>query len=305
VDHAAGDPGRSPARPEQVRTRLAATAALVLGAALAASAASAQPLRTLTSSRQLHGESALAVNVTYVAGRFRLVPAAPGTLYQMEMRYDEDKFLPVRSYDPASGELSLGLRSRGHVTLANRGDEDEVPTLNLALAAGVPIALTVELGAAEADADFGGLALTSLRYKTGASHSRLRFGRPNAAPCDSLTIEAGAAEFTATGLGNANCRHLRVEGAVGAMTLDFTGAARGSADADIHLGLGTLKLVLPRAVGVAITLDRFLATFDPNGFTRRGDVYYSDDYAATRTHLDLKVNSAFGGIEVAWVGASR
>ena len=32
-------------------------------------------------------------------------------------------------------------------------------------------------------------------------------------------------------------------------------------------------------------------------------VYYSANYAATRYHLDLKVESAFGGIDVAWAGA--
>ena len=283
--------------------RPALAAAVALAALQLAPAARAQTLRTLTSSRQLHGESALAVSVTYVAGHFRLVPAPPGTLYQLELRYDEQKFTPVREYDPASGALSLGLRSRGHVTLADRRDDEEVPTMDLGLATGVPLALSVDLGAAEADADFGGIALTGLRYKTGASHSTLRFSRPNTASCDSLTIEAGAAEFSATGLANAGCRHVRVEGAVGAMTLDFTGSARASADADIHLGLGTLKLVLPRGVGVAITLDRFLASFDHDGFTRHGDVYTTANYAASRYRLDLKVESAFGGIEVAWAGA--
>ena len=60
--------------------------AAALAGLLAAPAVRAQTLRTLSSSRQLHGERALDVDVTYVAGRFRLVPAAPGTLYQMEMR---------------------------------------------------------------------------------------------------------------------------------------------------------------------------------------------------------------------------
>ena len=303
MGHSAGDAGGAAVRPPPVSARLAVSTALAIVAPLAAASARAQTLRTLTSSRQLHGESALAVSVTYVAGRFHLVPAPPGTLYQMEMRYDEEKFTPVREYDAASGALSLGLRSRGHVTLADHRDGEEVPTLDLALAAGVPLALAVDLGAAEADADFGGLALTGLRFKTGASHSVLRFSRPNAAACDSLIIEAGAAQFAATGLSNAGCRHVRVEGAVGALTLDFTGTARASADADIHLGLGTLKLVLPRDVGVALKLDRFLASFDQDGFTRRDDVYYSANYAATRYHLDLKVESAFGGIDVAWAGA--
>lgn len=286
-------------------TLRAPAVAAALAALVTAPLATAQTLRTLASSRQLHGESALTVNVTYVAGRLHLMPAAPGTLYQMEMRYDEDKFTPVRIYDAGTGVLSLGLKSRGHVTIDDRSDDQDVPTLDLALAPGVPLDLNIDLGAAEAEADFGGLALRNLRYKTGASKSQLRFSRPNPAACDSLSLDAGAAQFAAVGLGNAACRHLRVQGGVGAIALDFTGNWSGPEDAEIHLALGTLKLQLPRNLGVAITLNRFLASFDSQGFTQRGNMYYSDNYASARYHLDVKVESAFGGIQVSWVNNPR
>ncbi len=221
----------------------------------------------------------------------------------MVMRYDEDKFIPISEYDPAAGVLRLGLKTVGHVTLADH-DEQNKPSLDLALAPGVPLALDVELGAAEASAEFGGLALRSLRYKTGASQTDLRFSRPNPIACDSLDLEAGAAQLTATGLGNANCRHVTIAGGVGALSLDFTGAWRGPTDVDAHLALGELKLEVPRNLGVAITLVRFLASFEQNGFTKRGDVYYSDNYAATSAHLDVRVQSAFGGIQVVWVDAA-
>jgi hypothetical protein len=303
VGDSAGDTRGAPAGPARMTRGLSAGAALA--ALLIAPTAPAQTLRTLSSSRQLHGESALAVDVTYVAGRFRLYPAPPGALYQMEMRYDEDKFTPVRDYDAGAGVLRLGLKARGHVTLPRHGDEDNLPTLDLALAPDVPVSLSVALGAAEADAEFGGLALRSLHYETGASKSELRFSRPNPLDCDSLTLEAGAAQFTATGLANANCRRMKIEGGVGAITLDFTGTWRGPVDAEVHLALGTLRLQLPRNLGVTISLDRFLASFDQSGFTRRGDVYYSDNYASARYHLNLQVESAFGGIQVDWVNAAR
>ena len=279
--------------------------AAALGLLLAAPASRAQTLRTMSSSRQLHGERALTVDVSYVAGRFRLLPAEPGTMYQMEMRYDEEKFTPVREFDPSDNSLRLGLRSHGHVTLADRGDPDDAPTLDLTLATGVPLALTVELGAAEANADFGGLAITRLSYKTGASRSQLRFTRPNPVACDEVAFDVGAAQFTATGLGNLGCARMKFEGGVGSVTLDFTGAWRASERADVSVALGTVRLRLPQGLGVSITLDRFLASFDQEGFTQRGSVWYSDGYAAAGNHLDLKVESAFGGIQVEWVGAGR
>jgi hypothetical protein len=284
-----------------VSTRCWNLAAVLLAAAVGAPAASAQTLRTLSSARQLHGESGLTVRVKYAAGRFRLGPAATGDLYRMRLRYDEDKFTPVRQYDPASGVLQLGLEGRSHnVNLGDR-HRGEVPSLDVALTTEVPLALDIELGAAEANVELGGLALRRVSYHTGASKSTVRFSSPNPLACDALTFEVGAAEFTATELGNANCREMRFDGGVGAVSLDFTGSWRTSVEARVHVAMGSVKLYLPRDVGVRISLDRFLASFDHYGFTKRGDRYYSDNYSSAPYHLDLDVEAVFGGVEVHWV----
>ena len=276
--------------------------AAVLAVALAwvVTSASAQTLRTLTSARQLHGESSLIVEVNYAVGQLKLEPASPGDLYRMELRYDEEKFTPVREYDADAGVLRLGLRSlHGHTSL-RRGHGEETPSLDVALTPDVPLTLRIEVGAAESDVELGGLQLRRVAYKTGASESHVRFSRPNSVECDALTFEAGAAEFTATGLGNSNCRRMGFHGGVGDVTLDFGGEWRTSADVTVKIGIGELKLVLPRDLGVAIHLNRFLTSFDRSGFTKRGGVYYSDNYAAASYRLTLNIDAAFGGIDVQW-----
>jgi hypothetical protein len=280
-------------------------APLILAAlvAAAASLARAQQLQTFTSARQVHGETAVTVHVTYAVGHFTLAPGAPGELYRMELRYDGDKFTPVRSYDAATGDLRLGLKSIGHDSYSRHRDGQDVPTLDLALSPDVPVTLDMRLGAAESNVELGGLALRGVSYSTGASKSVVTFSRPNRVSCDSLSFQAGAAEFDAVGLGNANCRHVGFEGGVGSVTLDFSGDWRADADARLHVAVGSLKLRLPRDLGVEIRLDRFLASFDQTGFTKRGDVYYSDNFATSSHHLTLEVESAFGGIQVEWVGA--
>jgi Cell wall-active antibiotics response LiaF, C-terminal len=282
-----------------------ALAAAAAALALAAGSARAQTLRTLTSTRQLHGERSLTVDITYAAGQFRLQPAGPGDLYRMEMRYDDSGFAPVRDYDPATGVLRLGLRSLHEHSTWHTGHRDEpVPSLEIALTPSVPMSLDVEIGAAESVVELGGLDLTAVRYQTGASKSEVRFSRPNRGSCDSLAFRAGAAEFLARGLGNADCREMSFEGGLGAVTLDFTGAWRRSAEASVHVAVGTVQLRLPRDLGVSIALDRFLASFDQAGFTKRGGVYYSDNYDSAPRHLDLHVESALGGIQVVWVNGA-
>lgn len=286
--------------------RVGATARVAVLVSCLATPATAQTWRTITSARQLHGEGALEVEVTYGVGRFSLSPGAPGTLYRMEMRYDEERFSPVREYDPANAILRLGVRGRGgdtRVTLGDRRRRDsQTPSFDLTLPPDIPLALMLELGAVESDIELGGLSVRRLDYRTGASQSRVRFSSPNPFPCESLYLAAGAAEFHASGLANANCRRVRFEGGVGEVTLDFTGAWRQPMSADVNVSIGSLTLQIPRDVGVSIRLNRFLASFERAGFVKRGNTYYSDNFESARYRLTLNVNATIGGVDVVRVG---
>jgi hypothetical protein len=278
------------------------TAAVVAALAVSAGRSEAQTWRTMSSARQLQGESRLTVDVRYGVGEFRLAPTTGGELYRMELRYDEERFIPVRDYQPESGTLRLGTRSRdqAHVSLG-RTEGDDPPYLDVALTDAVPLALTLELGAVTSRVDLGGLRLRRFTYRTGASETRLRFSRPNAVACEEMVLEVGAAQLNASGLGNANCARLRVSGGVGEVSLDFSGQWRQSLDADVNVGVGSLRLRVPRDVGVAVELNRFLASFDAPGFTKRGDTWYSENWDRARQRLTMRVNASFGGIEMTWL----
>jgi hypothetical protein len=170
----------------------------------------------------------------------------------------------------------------------------------LALTDATPLALTLELGAVASRVDLGGLRLQRLTYRTGASETHLRFSRPNALACEEMVLEVGAAQLSASGLGNANCARLRVSGGVGELALDFSGQWRRSLDADVNVGVGALKLRVPRDVGVAVELNRFLASFDAPGFVRRGDTWYSENWERAWQRLTMRVTASFGDIELAW-----
>ena len=265
----------------------------------------AQSWRTLTSARQVHGESDMRVEVRYGAGRFQLTPGNEDELYRMEMRYDEDKFVPLREYDAGSRTLRLGVQSREgqgvRVSLGDRHRNEPPPSLDITLSPDVPMSLDLELGAVTADVDLGGLALRRVHFETGASQTHLRFTRANPVPCEELSIEAGAAEFNAADLANANCARITFKGGVGGMTLDFGGTWHRSATASLEVGIGSLNLRLPRDVGVSVRLNRFLASFDAAGFEKRGGTYYSANWDNARYRLTLDVNASLGGVDVAWI----
>lgn len=283
---------------------------LPLALALATSAPHAEAqteraYRTLSTVRQVTQEEDITILVRFALGHFSLGRDQGGALYRSKLVYDGDLFDPVQRYDRDNRTLEILLgdeESKGRdVKIGDLRDLRQ--RLEIALSPSVPARIDLELGVVRADIDLGGISLIAADIKTGASQSVLQFSSPTTAPCERLHVVMGAAEFEIEGLGNSNCGEMQFEGAAGSFTLDFTGEwqHRGETTARIKLGVGALTLRFPSHLGVAISLDRFLATFDRSGFAKRGNVYYSSNYDATAAKLRLDINAVFGDINVEWV----
>jgi hypothetical protein len=67
------------------------------------------------------------------------------------------------------------------------------------------------------------------------------------------------------------------------------------------MAMGELTLRLPRKVGLRITMDRFLSSFEAAGLVRQGKSFQSPNYASSPRHLDLDLTTAMGGVQVEWV----
>jgi hypothetical protein len=268
-------------------------ACIAAAAVLAPVTAAAQEWRTVSSSRSVAGETVLRVDVEYGAGTLTVGPAAAGTLYRTRIRYDGDSLTPVVDY--TAGRLQLGLEGTA------RGRNIRAGELDLRLGPDVPVELALKFGAAEASLDLGGIAVRSLDVQTGASKTQLAVSAPNTEVCRSARIQVGAARFEATGLGNLNAERLTVQGGVGEVVLDFTGAWAGSMDAHVGMGLGSLTLRLPRGLGVQVTRAGRLSSFDGQELTRRGDVYYSENWESAHNRLSMTIDAALGAVRVVWV----
>jgi hypothetical protein len=258
-------------------------------------------MRPFATFRQMHGETRLAARLEYAAGNLRVAPGRPAELYRMELSYDQDRYLPVSDYHAQSGAVVLGLRPAGEggVRVVSRNQLSQIATV--ALSPRVDLALALTLGATDADVELGGLRITNLHVKTGASRALIRFSQPNAARCDLASISAGAAEVSVLGLGNSRCDEIEFEGGIGKVLLDFAGTWSSSSRVEVKMAMGELTLRLPRGVGVRIRMDKFLSSFEPVGLVRQGDAFESPNYSRTQRHLDLDLTTAVGGVNVEWV----
>ncbi|MEJ2482768.1 MAG: LiaF-related protein [Gemmatimonadota bacterium] len=271
---------------------------------LVAPLAAQQPEWTdFSARRQTDGIRSVEAKVTYVAGELEVRKAEPGLLYDIGLHYDAAILRPERSWkaDGDVGRLELRFESVDDDGAEWNIDDGEFGELVLGLSSEVPTDLTLEVGAAESRLDLGGVPLSGLVYRTGASSTEIRFDSPNPARIGTLELAAGAASFNAAGLGNARFEELEFDGAVGDVTLDFTGEWIADATADIAVGLGALRLVLPRDVGVRLEKSGFLAGFDPRGMEKVDGGWQTTNFEAAPHRLRIKLKAAFGKVDVQFV----
>ena len=250
-----------------------------------------QDWQTLSLNRGMAGEQQMRVDVEYGAGRLSVAAGTTEQLYQARLRYDASAFEPVTSY--SDGQLQIGMKDA-----ELRGRKLEAGSLDLQLNPNVALDLDLAFGAAEAKIDLGGLRVRSLEISTGASKTDLAFSQLNPIAAERVVLQVGAAQFIATGLGNANTGRLSVEGGVGDIDLDFTGALPSDMNISVEMGLGHLTLRLPREVGVRIQKDGILSSIKGAALVQRGNVYYSPDYDSAERRLHFDIDAAFNAISV-------
>lgn len=285
------------ARPTRRRMRAAWGCALLGGALLSTTALSAQSWTDVTGRRAVTGEERLDVQVRYGAGSLDVHAAEGSELYRFDLRFDRTVFEPVHTYE--DGVLTVGVRRverSGSLRTRSGGN------LRVALSPEVETDLDMEFGAVEADVDLGGLALTGLAIKTGASESRIDVSRPTTRRVSEATFEAGAAEFTATNLGNLNADRIRIDTGVGDVRVDFGGDWEADATVVLNVGLGSVDLSFPRELGVRLMRAGFLASVDVDGLRRQDDGYFSPNWDSAEHRVTVDVTAAFGSVRVEWGG---
>ncbi len=280
--------------------RLARTGVFLVSALGAGAGLHAQALTRYSATRQFHGEVRLAATVEFGGGTLHVGPGEPGSLYVMELAYDAERHQPVSEWSASRWAVLLGLSNRETGELGmNAGGRKQ--TADVRFSPRADLDLSLKLGAVQSVVDFGELRLGSLVLETGASQVEVRFSQPNPIRCTAAVFRAGAAELNVRGLGNSRCDRVTYEGGVGSVVLDFSGAWRSNAALDATVAVGGLTLRLPRSIGVALTTQQFLASFQPAGLTRQGDRYTSANYATARRHLDVTLTTSLGGVTVEWV----
>ncbi len=137
----------------------------------------------------------------------------------------------------------------------------------------MPLELQIEAGAYQADYEFGGLSLTNLTIRDGASDVKARFSQPNPVEMGILRYQTGASNITLTGLANANFALLEFDGGAGNYLFEFGGELRRSASVHIAAGMSNVTLVIPAGVATQVRVEGLGNVNAPLGWVQDGNTY--------------------------------
>lgn len=269
-------------------------AALAMATAALPADAHAQEWRTVELARQLRDTAEHQVRVDYGRGRFLLFSNDAPLLYEARIRYDESRARPSSDYDAGARRVGLGVRYDDEKS----GSADSPSEMRLTLSPRAPIDLELHLGAVESEIDLGGLSIRELRLDASASEALVTFDEPNRTAMRMLDLHARAASLTATRLANANAAEMRFGAGVGNVELDFGGRWTTDIEASVDVALGRVHIRVPESVGVRVEISRVLARFEHPGFEKQGDAWVSANWATAEHHLTLRIDTAFGTVEI-------
>jgi hypothetical protein len=137
-----------------------------------------------------------------------------------------------------------------------------------------PMDLQIEAGAYKARYELGGLALTGVTVKDGASDVRLSFSAPNTTEMGVLRYETGASNVIVEGIGNASPASLIFKCGAGNYTLDFSGQLKRNITGHVEAGLGNVTINIPSGVPAQVTVESGLSNISAgSGWQVNGNTY--------------------------------
>ncbi len=278
--------------------RVTGTLITLVGVALVGMHAQAGPVKEVSRNVSMEGAERLVVEGDFGAGSFRIRPRHIDNAAEIRLEYSPDEVRYDIDFDRRrdEGHLSLSCEQRdGHY-----GDDSE-NMWRIDLSDKYPTDLDLEVGAGDIDFDFGGIPITSMALKTGASSGDIDFSAPNPGRMKAMEVKIGAASLALHHLGNAHFDELRFTCGAASTDLDLTGQVSGESEVYIKVGMGALDVYLPKGIPVRVETDNGLFSsvdIDDLHLERiHKDVYESPDFSEAKDRMILHVKVGMGTVD--------
>ena len=242
----------------------------------------------------LTGTAPATVEIIFGAGELDIEAGISDQLFSGHFRYNVERWAPEVTYE--NDVLTIkqgGIEEEGGIPTGLTHNE-----WKLEFSPEIPLEMDFKIGAGKGELDLTGLQLTALDLDLGAGDFEVRFDEPNKAKMSHLTLDAGASKLEVIGIGHAGPEQMRVQGGVGGITLDFTGAWPRSAEVQVTAGVGLVTLRLPDDVGVRVETQGGLSSVEVSGLQQEGDAYVNDAFGEAETELYIQVTTGIGSLRL-------
>jgi hypothetical protein len=115
-----------------------------------------------------------------------------------------------------------------------------------------------------------------------------------------MLVVAGAGSVRLEGLGWGQVRRLEFHGGAGGATLDWSGPGPSSSEALLDPGTGSLSLIFPSDLGVALSGRGIRSDPAFPGFQPEGAGRVSSNWSQAQRHLALILDPGEGPIRFTW-----
>jgi hypothetical protein len=242
----------------------------------------------------LAGAESATVDVLFGAGELEVEAGVSDQLLSAQFRYNVAQWEPEVTYSDGTLRIEQGdMKEDWGVPTGNTHNE-----WKLEFSPEIPLEMNFDVGAGNGKFDLTGLQVSGLELDLGAGDYEVRFEEPNEAAMDELRLDTGASKLDIVGIGNAGPERVTVNGGVGDLTLDLTGAWSNSADVEITAGIGSITLRLPDDVGVRVETEGGLTNVESGGLRRSGDAYVNDAFGEAELELLLHVTTGIGNLRL-------
>lgn len=277
-----------------------AAMALAVGACIVDERSVSADMTSLSKSQPPSGEKSLQAEVRFDIGTVEIGAEKGPNIYDLDLDYDRSTYEPEVDYLPGThGRLIFRLTSNHKIGLRTDAHQNRA---RLNLTESLPLNLKVDSGVGETRLALSGLRVESLNIVAGVGDARISMYEPNAVVCSSVRIKNGVGGMNAVGLGNLNFDDFEFEGGVGGATLDFSGAWKRNADVRIQVGVGGVRVLVPREIGVRVDAEKnFLSGMHLEDFEKRDSAHFSENYDTAKVKVSFRVTTGIGGFRVSWL----
>jgi len=224
-----------------------------------------------TEDKSVGTQSAQSVRVELRMGAGKVnVQGGSSNLMDATFLYNVPAWKPIVDYVVTNSQGALLIREpSGTYSFSTKYQYD----WNIRLNSSMPIDMEVKTGAGNTVLDLSNMMVRTLTVDAGASSTSIK-GAPGA--MTSMDVKTG----------------------VGSVNIDLTGDWKNSAVVRVDGGVGSIRLVVPRNVGVTVDAKRGLGSVSASGFTRDGNTYHNAAYGSSSVTLSIDLNVGVGSVSI-------